>query len=78
MEKLQRLAISDEGFIFDPTTGNSFTTNKVGLWIMEQLKEDREISEILEDMVEQFETNQEEAQKDLMDFMEQLRACSLL
>ncbi len=78
MEKLQRLAISDEGFIFDPTTGNSFTTNKVGLWIMGQLKEDREISEILEDMVEQFETNQEEAQKDLMDFMEQLRACRLL
>ena len=78
MERLQRLAISDEGFIFDPETGNSFTTNKVGLWIMGRLKEDRTVSQIFEDMVEQFDTDREEAQRDLMDFMEQLRASRLL
>jgi len=78
VERLQRLAISDEGFIFDPETGNSFTTNKVGLWIMGRLKEDRTVSQIFEDMVEQFDTDREEAQRDLMDFMEQLRASRLL
>ncbi len=78
MEKLQRLAISDEGFIFDPATGNSFTTNRVGLWIMEQLKKDKTSSQILQDMVEQFDTDPEEAQRDLMDFIEQLRSCRLL
>ena len=39
MSRLNRLAINDEGFIFDPETGNSFTVNGTGLFIIKLLKE---------------------------------------
>ena len=39
MGKLERLAISDEGFIFDPESGNSYTVNGTALFILRLLKE---------------------------------------
>jgi len=78
MDHLGRLALNDEGFIFDPVTGNSFTTNRVGLWIIKQLKEGRKISEILQEMTTRFEVDAETAERDLTDFIEQLRHYKLI
>ncbi|WP_022853083.1 PqqD family protein [Thermodesulfatator atlanticus] len=78
MERLSRLAISEEGFIFDPVTGNSFTTNKVGLWILTRLKEGKSPSQILAEMTEHFEVDQETAERDLTDFLEQLKNYKLI
>ena len=47
MGKLERLAINDEGFIFDPETGNSYTVNKTGLFIIKLLKEGKNEEEIV-------------------------------
>ena len=73
MSKLQRLAISDEGFIFDPETGNSFTVNQTGLFIIKLLKEGKSPEEVVEALTKEFEVSPEEAQRDLIDFLEQLR-----
>ena len=78
MNQLARLALSDEGFIFDPVTGNSFTTNRVGLWILKQLKEGKEPSQILSEMTEKFDVDAETAERDFTDFIEQLRHYRLL
>ncbi|SMP04266.1 PqqD family protein, HPr-rel-A system [Desulfurobacterium pacificum] len=78
MNKLNRLAINDEGFIFDPETGNSYTVNEVGLFILKQLKEGKGESEILDALVENYEVEREEAEKDLIDFLEQLRLMGIL
>ncbi len=78
MNKLARLAINDEGFIFDPVTGNSFTTNRVGLWILKQLKEGKEPPQIWQEMTERFEVDPETAERDLTDFIGQLRTYKLL
>lgn len=78
MNKLNRLAINDEGFIFDPETGNSYTVNEVGLFILKQLKEGKSESEILDALVENYEVEREEAEKDLIDFLEQLRLMGIL
>ncbi len=78
MNKLARLAINDEGFIFDPVTGNSFTTNRVGLWILKQLKEGKEPTQIWQEMTERFEVDPETAERDLTDFIGQLRTYKLL
>jgi len=51
MNKITRLAISDEGFIFDPERGDSFTTNKTGLYILELLKNDSDEMEIIDNLV---------------------------
>ncbi len=73
MDRLRHLAINEEGFIFDPLTGNSFTTNRTGLFILSRLKEGKREEEILEEMEEAFEGEKGEMEKDLTDFLEQLR-----
>jgi len=78
MGKLQRLAISDEGFIFDPETGNSFTVNQTALFIIRLLKEGKGQDEIVEALVKEFDVTKEEATRDLIDFLEQLRLNGLL
>ncbi len=78
MSKLDRLAINEEGFIFDPDTGNSFTVNQTGLLIIKALKENKTEKEILELLKEEFEVEEKEAQRDLIDFIEQLKLYGLL
>ncbi len=78
MSNLVRLAISEEGFIFDPFTGNSFTTNRVGLWILKQLKQGKTLQDIWQEMIEEFEVEPEVAERDLTDFIEQLRTYKLI
>lgn len=38
-DRLQSLAISETGFIFDPQTGQSFTVNATGLLVLDLLKQ---------------------------------------
>ncbi|WP_457568852.1 HPr-rel-A system PqqD family peptide chaperone [Desulfurobacterium sp.] len=78
MSKLNRLAISEEGFIFDPETGNSFTVNKTGLFIINMLKEGKDVEDIVEALTEEFEVDREEAMRDVTDFLEQLRLMGLI
>ena len=78
MGKLQKLAISDESFIFDPETGSSFTVNQTGLFILKLLKEGKSQEEIVEALTEEFDVSREEASRDLIDFLEQLRINGLL
>ena len=78
MGKLQRLAINEEGFIFDPETGDSYTTNSTGLFIIKRLREGKSENEIIQELIEAFEIDEEEARKDLTDFTEQLRIMGLV
>ena len=78
MSKLQRLAVNDEGFIFDPETGNSYTVNKTGLFIIKLLKEGKSEEEIVKALSGKFDVSEEDARRDLVDFIEQLRLYGLL
>ena len=78
MGKLERLAINDEGFIFDPETGNSFTVNRTGLFVIKLHKEGKNEEEIVKALTEEFETDEDEAKRDLVDFLEQLRLYGLV
>ncbi len=78
MGAIERLAISKNGFVFDPATGNSYTVNSTGLFILNLLREGKSEDEIVDALVENFEVGQEEARRDLLDFLEQLRVNGLL
>ncbi|NPA17000.1 MAG: HPr-rel-A system PqqD family peptide chaperone [Aquificae bacterium] len=78
MDRLSQLAINDEGFVFDPLTGESFTVNQTGLFILKELKEGKSQEEIVQDLVENFEVSKEEAERDLVDFIEKLRSYRLI
>jgi PqqD family protein of HPr-rel-A system len=78
MSRLSRLAINDEGFIFDPETGNSFTVNGTGLFVIKLLKEGKGEEEIISALTQEYDVSEEEARRDLLDFVEQLRVFGIL
>ncbi|WP_457636227.1 HPr-rel-A system PqqD family peptide chaperone [Persephonella sp.] len=78
MNRLSQLAVNEEGFIFDPLTGESFTVNQTGLLILKDLKEGKSQEEIIKDITENFEVSEEEAERDLIDFIEKLRSYRLI
>ncbi|AMC10215.1 hypothetical protein Lupro_02640 [Lutibacter profundi] len=73
MSKLNSLAISDNGFIFKPSTGESFTTNDLGLVIINLLKEGKSNEEIISAITEEFEVDAITAERDLYDYLDFLR-----
>ncbi len=46
MKLKKNLALSDSGFVFDPSTGDSFSTNPIGLEIIRMLKEGKTTNDI--------------------------------
>ncbi len=78
MKLIQDLAISDTGFIFNPLTGESFSLNETGLYIIQLIKKGLDFQEILENLVNEFDVDPVDAEKDLQDFIEMLRMNNLL
>lgn len=68
MIQLNDLAISDSGFIFNPGTGESFSANQTGLFILKQLKQKKTEEEIIDLMLKEFQADRIEMEKDFADF----------
>jgi hypothetical protein len=77
-KKLRELAISDQGMIFDPSTGYIFTSNDVSVTIIKALKEGKDNDEIKKLLMKKFEIDEKTVEKDLFDFIHQLMACGLV
>lgn len=71
-ETLQRLALSDSGFVFDPMTGNSFTVNTTGLAILRQLQKGASLDELLQTLQDEFEVEPLIAERDVVEFADLL------
>ncbi len=78
MQINKNIAISDSGFIFNPSSGDSFSTNNVGLEIIRLLKENKSKDEIITEIVTKFSTDASTLDKDLGDFFLMLRSYQLL
>lgn len=78
MNRLSKLAVNAEGFVFDPDFGDVFTVNPTGLSILDGMRNDRSPRVIAEKLHEEYEVTLEEAEKDIFDFTGQLRVHRLL
>ncbi len=78
MKISENLAISESGFLFNPSTGESFTVNPVGAKIIELLKEGKTEEEITEFLLGLYEVDSKTLQKDLHDFNDILKIHQLL
>jgi PqqD family protein of HPr-rel-A system len=74
---LKNLALSDTGFVFDPTTGNTYTLNETALSIVRFLKSDNTKEQIVQAIVAEYEVDAEEAERDLSDLLIQLKELGL-
>jgi PqqD family protein of HPr-rel-A system len=55
ISRLRDLALSDQGFVFDPLSGYTFTVNPTGLLVLRLLKEERSSAEIVHELQEAFD-----------------------
>ena len=77
MSKIAHLAMNDEGFVFDPSTGDSYMLNGTGLFILKKLRDEKGLAEIVKALVEEFDIGADEAERDTNDFLGQLKQMSV-
>ncbi len=78
IEKLKNLAISDNGFIFNPITGDTFTLNKTAVFILNELKLQQNENTIISKIIEKFEVDSQDATNDFNFFITQLKTYDLI
>jgi len=70
---MQRLALNDSGFVFDPVNGRSFSANNVGLYVLRFLQHSHDTESLLVSVVRDFDVSRSDAQRDITEFSGQLR-----
>ncbi len=77
MKIKRNVALSDSGFVFDPSTGDSYSTNPIGLEIIKMLKEEKTPQEIKAAIVKLYMIDEVSFEKDYFDFVEMLSKIKL-
>ncbi len=77
MNRLKDLIIKDQGFVFDPNTGDSFTVNPTAEHILYQLQSGRDSDEAAGSLAESFAVTPAAARRDVDDFRLKLRGLGL-
>ena len=73
MKIKNNIAVSENGFVFNPASGESFTTNQVGLEILNLLRKGTEKAAIIATISEKFEADADLIEHDLNDFSEMIK-----
>ncbi len=77
MKIKKNIAISDSGFIFNPSTGDSFSVNPIGLEIIKLLKDEKPAAEIKKHILNLYAIDEATVEKDFYDFLKMLEANKL-
>ncbi|MEI6822153.1 MAG: PqqD family protein [Bacteroidota bacterium] len=64
----KNIAISDMGFVFNPTNGESYSVNPIGVEIINLLKEDKTYEEIMAVIMKNYNTDEASFERDYFDF----------
>ena len=72
MEINKNIAISESGFIFNPTTGDSFSTIPLGVEVITLLKDGKSLDEVIVLVLEKYDIEKSRLEKDLGDFFSML------
>lgn len=77
--KLKRnIAVSESGFVFDPTAGESYSLNEQGIEIINMLRQDKTDEEISTYMADNYEVETGDFEKYYFDFIGMLRQFKLI
>jgi hypothetical protein len=74
----ENIALSENGFVFNPSTGDSFTMNNTGKEVIMMIKEGRELSNITDLMAEKYDVDRSTLERYLADFLNDLNVYNLL
>lgn len=74
----KNIATNELGFVFNPATGDSYSTNPVAAAIIQWMKEGKSMAEIKKKLFEMYDTDKATIEKDLDDFVNTLKGNNLL
>jgi PqqD family protein of HPr-rel-A system len=77
MQILSKLAINNEGFVFNPMSGDSFQVSETGLFILSELRAGHSEEAIVRTLTDKYEVASEIAQRDVADFLANLKHLGL-
>lgn len=78
MKLRKNIATSETGFIFNPATGDSFAANGLATEILQLLKQDRAPADIKTHLLNRYDVEPHQLEKDWDDLVAQLRDFQLL
>lgn len=73
-EVLQRLIITDNGFVFDPLRGKSYRINSNGLIILKYIQSGANLKQIIENLSKEYHVSREVIQRDVDEFVISLQS----
>jgi len=76
--KLKSLMINEEGFAFDPRTGNTYNISGVGLLVVNALKAGTQTAQVVDAIVERYDVDRRTADRDLEGFLNELERNRLI
>ena len=77
--RLRDLAVSDAGFVFDPTTGHTYNINPTALFVLNALKAGAAPEAIVTNLQESYDVELEsDVARDVDDFVSRLRENGLV
>jgi hypothetical protein len=74
----ETVAVSDSGFLFLPSSGETFTLNHIGKEIFQLIQKGVEEEEIFKYVLDEYDIDSRTLEKDFGDFTLQLQKYSLL
>ncbi len=78
MQLKKNIAISETGFLFNPTSGDSYSLNPIGKYILDLLQEGKDYETIKREILEDYITDEDTFEKDYYDFINMLKSFKLI
>ena len=77
MKLKKNIAVSDSGFLFNPSTGDSYSVNPIGQQILKLLKEGKSVDEVKKIILHEYKVDDASVEKDIYDFKTMLSSYKL-
>lgn len=78
MKIKENIAISETGFVFNPTTGDSYTLNETGRKVIALINEGKTVEQTAKVLKETFDVDDTTLERYLFDFVYDLRINKLM
>ena len=78
MKLKKNIAISESGFVFDPTSGESFSLNPIAIEILNMLQEDKGQVDISDFVLQKYDVDRNTFENNYFDFTGMLKQFNLL
>ena len=74
----KNIATNELGFVFNPGTGDSFSTNPLAAFIIQLMKDGLSLNDIKKQILEKYDADKNVIEKDVDEFVNTLRDNNLL